>query len=55
MIDFLNAFVALSNFVLIPAISYGAQLAIGALGVTSILGVALAAPEVRKSFLGAET
>ena len=36
MIDFLNAFVALSNFVLIPAISYGAQLALGALGVTLI-------------------
>ena len=39
MIDFLNAFVALSNFVLIPAISYGAQLALGALGVTLIYGI----------------
>ena len=39
MIDVLNAFVALSNFVLIPAISYGAQLALGALGVTLIYGI----------------
>ncbi len=37
--DFLNAFVALSNFVLIPAIAYGAQLALGALGVTLIYGI----------------
>ncbi len=39
MVDFLNAFVALSNFVLIPAISYGSQLALGALGVTLIYGI----------------
>ncbi len=39
MIDFLNAIVALSNFVLIPAISYGSQLALGALGVTLIYGI----------------
>ncbi|MDA5094914.1 branched-chain amino acid ABC transporter permease [Aliiroseovarius sp. KMU-50] len=37
--DFLNAIVALSNFVLIPAIAYGSQLAIGALGVTMIYGI----------------
>ena len=37
--DFLNALVALSNFVLIPAISYGSQLALGALGVTLIYGI----------------
>jgi len=37
--DILNAFVALSNFVLIPAISYGSQLALGALGVTLIYGI----------------
>ncbi len=37
--DFLNAFVALSNFVLIPAIAYGSQLALGALGVTLIYGI----------------
>ncbi|MEL7344401.1 MAG: branched-chain amino acid ABC transporter permease, partial [Pseudomonadota bacterium] len=37
--DLLNALVAFSNFVLIPAISYGSQLAIGALGVTLVFGV----------------
>ncbi len=37
--DFLNAIAALSNFVLIPAISYGSQLALGALGVTLIYGI----------------
>ncbi|MGC3937234.1 branched-chain amino acid ABC transporter permease [Roseobacter sp. EG26] len=37
--DFLNAIVALSNFVIIPAMSYGAQLALGALGVTLIYGI----------------
>lgn len=37
--DLLNAFVALANFVLIPAIAYGSQLALGALGVTLIYGI----------------
>ncbi|QJF51238.1 branched-chain amino acid ABC transporter permease [Roseobacter ponti] len=37
--DFLNAFIALSNFVLVPAIAYGSQLALGALGVTLIYGI----------------
>ena len=37
--DALNAFVAFSNFVLIPATAYGAQLALGALGVTLIYGI----------------
>ena len=37
--DVLNAFVALSNFVLIPALAYGSQLALGALGVTLIYGI----------------
>jgi branched-chain amino acid transport system permease protein len=39
MIDFLNAIVALSNFVLVPALSYGSQLALGALGVTLVYGI----------------
>lgn len=39
MTEFLNALVALSNFVLIPATAYGAQLALGALGVTLIYGI----------------
>lgn len=37
--DLLNAIVALANFVLIPAIAYGSQLALGALGVTLIYGI----------------
>jgi len=37
--DVLNAFVALMNFVIIPATAYGAQLALGALGVTLIYGI----------------
>ena len=37
--NFLNALVALLNFVVIPAASYGAQLAVGALGVTLISAV----------------
>lgn len=37
--DFLNALVALANFVIIPATAYGAQLALGALGVTLIYGI----------------
>ncbi|SEP58602.1 branched-chain amino acid ABC transporter permease [Thalassovita taeanensis] len=37
--ELLNAFVVLSNFVLIPAIAYGSQLALGALGVTLIYGI----------------
>lgn len=37
--DFLNAIVALSNFVIVPAIAYGSQLALGALGVTIIYSI----------------
>ncbi|MEM0936605.1 MAG: branched-chain amino acid ABC transporter permease [Pseudomonadota bacterium] len=37
--DFLNSFIVFANFVLIPATSYGAQLALGALGVTLIYGI----------------
>lgn len=37
--DFLNAIVALANFVIVPAMAYGAQLAIGALGVTLVYGI----------------
>ncbi|WP_417525727.1 branched-chain amino acid ABC transporter permease [Marinovum sp.] len=37
--DILNALVVLANFVLIPAVAYGAQLALGALGVTLIYGI----------------
>jgi branched-chain amino acid transport system permease protein len=37
--DLLNALVAFLNFVFVPAVSYGAQLALGALGVTLIYGI----------------
>ncbi len=39
MTDLLNAVVLLSNFVIVPALSYGSQLALGALGVTLIFGI----------------
>ena len=37
--DVLNALVLLSNFVLIPALTYGSQLALGALGITLIYSI----------------
>lgn len=37
--DLLNALITLSNFVIIPAVAYGSQLALGALGVTLIYGI----------------
>jgi branched-chain amino acid transport system permease protein len=39
MTDLLNALVVLLNFVVVPAAAYGAQLALGALGVTLIFAV----------------
>lgn len=39
MTDLLNALVLMLNFVIIPATSYGAQLALGALGVTLVYGI----------------
>ncbi|MDC1531044.1 branched-chain amino acid ABC transporter permease [bacterium] len=37
--DILNSIVVLANYVIIPAITYGSQLALGALGVTLIYGI----------------
>jgi len=37
--DFINALVLLANFLVVPAISYGSQLALGAIGVTLIYGI----------------
>ena len=37
--DLLNALVLVSNYVLIPALSYGSQLALGAVGVTLVFGI----------------
>lgn len=39
MTDILNALIVFANFVLVPGASYGAQLALGALGVTLVYGV----------------
>ena len=39
MLDFLNAIVLLLNFIVIPAMTYGSQLALGALGITFIYGI----------------
>ncbi|MEZ5661032.1 MAG: branched-chain amino acid ABC transporter permease [Burkholderiaceae bacterium] len=39
MTDIANAFVLLANFVLVPALAYGSQLALGALGVTLVFGI----------------
>lgn len=39
MEDLLNAIVLLSNFVIVPGLAYGSQLALGALGVTLIYGI----------------
>jgi branched-chain amino acid transport system permease protein len=37
--DYLNALVALLNYVFIPGVAYGSQLALGALGVTLVYGI----------------
>ncbi len=39
MTDILNALILISNFVLVPATAYGAQLALGALGVTLVYSI----------------
>ncbi|MFQ5624074.1 MAG: branched-chain amino acid ABC transporter permease [Paracoccaceae bacterium] len=39
MEDILNAFILLANFVLVPGIAYGSQLALGALGITMVYAV----------------
>ena len=39
MIDFLNSIIVLLNFIIIPGISYGSQLALGARGVTFVYAI----------------
>ena len=39
MVDFLNSIIVLLNFIIIPGISYGSQLALGALGVTFVYAI----------------
>ncbi|WP_223476376.1 branched-chain amino acid ABC transporter permease [Oricola indica] len=38
-IDILNALTLMTNFVFVPALAYGSQLALGALGVTLVFGI----------------
>jgi len=49
MEDILNAIVLLSNFVVIPALAYGSQLALGALGVTLIYGILQLQKKIRRT------
>jgi len=37
--DFLNALILLANFVIVPGVAYGSQLALGALGITLVYAV----------------
>ncbi|MFT6641433.1 MAG: branched-chain amino acid transport system permease protein, partial [Flavobacteriaceae bacterium] len=37
--EILNALAMMSNYVFVPAIAYGSQLALGALGVTLVFGI----------------
>ena len=37
--DFLNAIILLLNYIFVPALAYGSQLAIGAIFVTLIYGI----------------
>lgn len=37
--DLLNAFVVVANYILVPGLAYGSQLALGALGVTLVYGI----------------
>ena len=39
MMEFLNALIVIMNFIIVPAIAYGSQLALGALGVTLVYGI----------------
>ncbi len=39
LIDFTNALVLVLNFVVVPGLSYGSQLALGALGITLVFGI----------------
>ena len=37
--DFVNAIILLLNYIIVPALSYGSQLALGAIFVTLIYGI----------------
>ena len=39
MQDFLNAIVLIANYLIVPGLAYGSQLALGALGITLVYGI----------------
>ena len=39
MIDILNAITLLANYIIVPSLAYGSQLALGALGITLVYAV----------------
>ena len=36
MIDYINAITLLANYIIVPSLAYGSQLALGALGITMV-------------------
>ena len=47
--DILNALVAFLNYVFIPGVAYGSQLALGALGVTLVYGILQLQRKIRRT------
>lgn len=39
MTDILNTLALISNFIIVPGLAYGSQLALGALGITMVYGI----------------
>ena len=39
LVDFTNALILLANFIFVPGLAYGSQLALGALGITLVFGI----------------
>ena len=39
LVDYTNALILLANFIVVPGLAYGSQLALGALGITLVFGI----------------
>ena len=39
MLDYINAITLLANYIIVPSLAYGSQLALGALGITMVYAV----------------
>ena len=39
MIDYINAITLLANYIIVPSLAYGSQLALGSLGITMVYAV----------------